>query len=164
MKTSLLKSYRCAGLLAGLSFAGAVHAQEIPPPTPTTSPTEPSRVALVIEGGTTGVGPSLVFTLNPKSTLTVGYTWLDTDYDVESDDNDYDGKLNLSNFKAVANWHPWNGTFHFSGGVYATDNNVDVVARPKNGTTYKLNGNTYTSSLITSLSAPRNLKTMSLPT
>ena len=148
MKPTLLKTSVVAAAATGLAFAASAHAQEIPPPT---TATEPSRFALVAEGGTAGFGPSLIYTVNPKFTVTVGYTWLDHNYDVESDDNEYDGKLKLSNFKALANWHPWGGTFHFSGGVFATDNKVDVTLRPTERQTYEINGNEYSSTLINSL-------------
>lgn len=141
-----------ACLATGLAVAASqLHAQEIPPPT-TASSSSASRIALVAEAGTAGIGPSLIITANPKLSFTVGYTWLDHSYDVESDDNNYDGKLKLSNFKALANWHPWGGTFHFSGGIFASDNKVDVTLRPKNGTTYEINGHTYNSSQISSIS------------
>ena len=142
MKTLRFPLLPATCIVAGLAAATTpvTHAQEIPAPT---THAAPSRVALVLEGGTTGVGPSLIFTVNPKLSVTVGYTWLNTDYDTDSHDANYDGKLKLSNFKAVANWHPWSGTFHFSGGVYVADNKVDVTARPKNGTTYELNGHFY---------------------
>ncbi|ATC64182.1 hypothetical protein CMV30_09565 [Nibricoccus aquaticus] len=148
MKPSLLKpAATTAALLVGLACVTA-HAQEIPAPT---SATEPSRFALVVEGGTVGFGPSVIYTINPKWTVTVGYTWLDHNYDVESDDNKYDGKLKLSNFKALANYHPWGGSFHFSGGVFATDNKIDVTLRPTERQTYKINGNEYSSTFINSL-------------
>jgi hypothetical protein len=152
MKPSHLNSLRAACLVAGLAVTAiAASAQEIPPPEPSAAPREPSRFALVIEGGTTGVGPALIYTVNPKFTVTVGYTWLDTSYDTESRDADYGGDLNLSNIKAVANWHPWGGTFHFSAGVYATDNEVELTAKPEPGETYEINGRIYTSAQITSI-------------
>jgi hypothetical protein len=135
--------------IAALASATLAHAQETPAPD---YDTEPSRISIVAEAGSAGVGPALIVAANPNLTFTFGYSWLDTDYDVESEDNNYDGKLKLSNFKALANWHPWGGTFHFSGGVFATDNQVDVTLRPKNGTTYEINGRTYTSSQISSIS------------
>jgi hypothetical protein len=150
MKTLSSHKLRAACVVAGLAATTTItSAQEIPPPT---SATEPSRFALVAEAGTAGIGPSLIYTVNPKFTVTVGYTWLDHNYDVESDDADYDGKLKLSNFKALANWHPWGGTFHFSGGVFATDNEVSVNAKPEPGNTYKINGTNYSTSQIQSIS------------
>jgi hypothetical protein len=150
MNTTHQKHFSAACLIAGLaSMTTIAQAQEIPAPT---VDREASRISVVAEAGTAGIGPSVIFTANPNLTFTVGYTWLDTDYDVESDDNNYDGKLKLSNFKALANWHPWGGTFHVSGGLFATDNKVDVTLRPKNGTTYEINGRTYTSSQVSSIS------------
>jgi hypothetical protein len=147
MKTSL--TLRASCLVAGLaSISTGVSAQEIPAPT---SAAEPSRFALVAEGGTVGIGASLIYTINPKFTVTVGYTALDWDYDVESDDADYDGSLDLSNFKALANWHPWDGTFHFSAGVFATDNKVSVTAKPEPGETYEINGRDYSTNRINSI-------------
>jgi hypothetical protein len=149
MKTLPSPALRSTCLVAGLAvIATSALAQEIPAPT---TASEPSRFALVAEAGTAGIGPSLVYTVNPKFTVTVGYTWLDHNYDVESDDNEYDGKLKLSNFKAIANWHPWGGTFHFSGGVFASDNKVDVTLRPTERQTYEINGREYSSTLINSL-------------
>ncbi len=143
-KTSLL------GVAAGLLAAPAwLAAQEIPPPVAATD--AQTRFAVVVEGGTAGIGPSIIYTVNPKFTLTAGYTWLNHNYDVESDDNDYDGKLKLSNFKVLANWHPWETKFHFSAGVFATDNKIDVTLRPTERQTYEINGNEYSSTLINSL-------------
>jgi hypothetical protein len=149
MKTSQASLKRAACLLAGLaSTAGVALAQEIPAPTASNTA---SRVALVAEAGTAGFGPSLIITASEKFTFTLGYTWLDYDYDVESDDADYAGDLKLSNFKALANWHPWGGTFHFSAGLFATDNEVSVTAKPEPGNTYEINGVTYNSSQINSI-------------
>ena len=149
MNTPQIRSARAICLTAALALTEtSLSAQEIPAPT---VGREPSKFALVAEAGTTGFGPALVFTVNPKFTLTLGYTWLDHDYDVESDDAEYDGKLKLSNFKALANWHPWSSAFHFSGGLFASDNQIDVTAKPKAGNIFEINGRDYGSSQITSL-------------
>jgi hypothetical protein len=149
MKTLPTHTMRAACLIAGLaSTAGLAFAQEIPAPN---SANQPSRIALVAEAGTAGFGPSLIISANEKFTFTVGYTWLDYDYDVESDDADYAGDLKLSNFKALANWHPWGGTFHFSAGLFATDNEVSITAKPEPGNTYEINGTVYQSSQIQSI-------------
>jgi hypothetical protein len=142
---------RATCVLAGLaSITGLSFAQEIPPPTASAS-SNASRIALVAEGGTAGFGPSLIITANEKFTFTLGYTWLDYDYDVSSEDADYNGKLELSNFKALANWHPWNGAFHFSAGLFATDNEVAVTAKPEPGNVFEVNGVDYPTSQIQSI-------------
>jgi hypothetical protein len=140
---------RAACLLAGLaSVTNLATAQEIPAPK---SADTASRLALVAEAGTAGFGPSLIISASDKFTFTVGYTWLDYDYDVETDDADYNGKLKLSNLKALANWHPWGGTFHFSAGLFATDNEVSITAKPEPGNTFDVNGVTYSTSRIQSI-------------
>jgi hypothetical protein len=134
-------------LLAGLaSTASLATAQQAPADKDTAS-----RIALVAEAGTAGFGPSLIITANEKFTFTLGYTWLDYDYDVETDDADYNGKLNLSNIKALANWHPFSGTFHFSAGLFATDNEVSITARPAPGNVFEVNGVDYPTSQIQSI-------------
>jgi hypothetical protein len=135
-----------SSLLAALvSTATLASAQEIRPPN-STPPL--SRFALIAEGGTAGLGASLIYTVNPKITVTLGYTWLDYSYDVESDDADYDGNLDLSNLKLLANWHPWGGTFHFSAGLFATDNEVSLEAKPKAGYVFEVNGVDYSGAQI----------------
>jgi hypothetical protein len=138
----LLTSSVIAALVSTATLAAA---QEIPAPAVTS---EASRIALVAEGGTAGLGASLIYTVNPKVTVTLGYTWLDFDYDVESDDADYDGNLDLSNLKLLANWHPWGGTFHFSAGLFATDNEVSLEAKPKPGYVFEVNGVDYSGAQI----------------
>ncbi len=134
-------------LLAGLaSTASLATAQQAPADKDTAS-----RIALVAEAGTAGFGPSLIITANEKFTFTLGYTWLDYDYDVETDDADYNGKLNLSNIKALANWHPFSGTFHFSAGLFATDNEVSITARPAPGNVFEVNGVDYPTNRIQSI-------------
>ncbi len=140
---------RAACLAAGLaSLPSLATAQEIPAPK---TASEASRIALVAEGGTAGLGASLIYTVNPKVTVTLGYTWLDYSYDVESDDADYDGNLDLSNLKLLANWHPWGGTFHFSAGLFATDNEVSLDAKPKAGYVFEVNGVDYSGAQIRSI-------------
>jgi hypothetical protein len=140
---------RAACLAAGLALlANLATAQEIPAPK---SADTASRLALVAEAGTAGFGPSLIISASDKFTFTVGYTWLDYDYDVETDDADYNGKLKLSNLKALANWHPWGGTFHFSAGLFATNNEVSITARPAPGNVFEVNGVDYPTSQIQSI-------------
>ncbi len=146
MKPTRSRITHAACLAAGFAaFALSASAQEIPAPT---TASEASRIALVAEGGTTGLGASLIFTASPQVTLTLGYTWLDYSYDVESDDADYDGNLDLSNLKLLANWHPWGGTFHFSAGLFATDNEVSLEAKPKPGYVFEVNGVDYSGAQI----------------
>lgn len=146
LPTRLLTSSLIAALVSTATLSSA---QEIP--APQTASTA-SRIALVAEAGTAGFGPSLVITASKKVTFTVGYTWLDYDYDVDSDDASYNGQLNLSNFKAVANWHPSGGSFHLSGGVYLSDNTIDLTAKLKSGNTYEINGVSYNNTQVSSLS------------
>src|SRR6185369_14877204 len=63
------------------------------------------RFAIAAEVGTVGYGPAVVVTASKYFSATVAYTWFSYDYDFSDTDGDYNGKLKLSNFQAIANWH-----------------------------------------------------------
>lgn len=82
---------------------------------------------LVVEVGIVGIGLLFIYIVNFKFIVMVGYIWFDYNYDVELDDNEYDGKLKFFNFKVIVNWYFWGGIFYFFGGVFVSDNKVDVI-------------------------------------
>lgn len=47
---------------------------------------------------------------------------------------DYNGDLNLSSLEALADWHPFAGSFRMSGGLIYNNNSVNMTARPTGGT------------------------------
>jgi hypothetical protein len=125
-----------------------LHAESAPAPT---TESKASRFAIGAEAGTAGYGPVLVVTASKHFTLNVGYTWLNYDYDYTDTNGDYKAKLKLSNFQAMANWHPFAGTFHLSAGAFATENKMDMTGVPKAGNTYDIGGTIYTAAQVGTL-------------
>src|SRR5208283_4963236 len=46
----------------------------------------------------------------------------------------YSGNLNLGSLEALADWHPWQGSFRLSGGLVYNNNKFSMTATPSNGT------------------------------
>lgn len=150
IQTSRAARFLGMALSAGL-LSLALRAETAPAPAPAAEPTI-SRFAIAAEAGTTGFGPAVVVTASKHFTLHVGYTWLDYDYDFSDEDGDYKAKLKLSNLQAIANWHPFAGTFHLSAGVFMSDNKVDATALPKAGSVYEIGDATYTAAQVGTVS------------
>ena len=55
----------------------------------------------------------------------------------------YTGKLKLGTLEALADWHPFDGSFRLTGGLVYNNNNLSMVATPTGGT-INIGGNTYT--------------------
>ena len=49
-------------------------------------------------------------------------------------DTNYEGDLNLNTFEALADWHPFEGSFRVSGGLMYNKNDLKMTARPSGGT------------------------------
>ncbi len=110
-----------------------------------------SNLALGLELGTTGAGASLWLSASNQLVFNVGYGSLDEDQDYSTGGVDYLGNVDLSNGFATVNWHPGGGSFHFLAGAVFTENAVQVVGRPEDGTTYELDGVDYPASLVGSI-------------
>jgi hypothetical protein len=48
-------------------------------------------------------------------------------------DTNYTGDLNLGSFEALADWHPFTGSFRISGGLVYNNNNLKMTAQPSGG-------------------------------
>lgn len=73
-------------------------------------------------------------------------------YDATKSNVDYSLDLKLDSYGALLDWHPFAGPFRVSAGVYANNNEIDGLGKPSSGT-YDINGTTYSSSQVGSLSA-----------
>ena len=130
--------------------------------TPTTTESIPS-FAIGAEAGTVGFGPVVVLTASKHFTANIGYTWLNYDYDFSDKNGDYKAKLKFSNVQAIANWHPFAGSFHVSAGVFLTDNKVDSTALPKANATYQIGDVTYTGAQVGTVSGTTELSKGAAP-
>jgi hypothetical protein len=55
----------------------------------------------------------------------------------------YSGKLNLQSLQALADWHPWAGSFRVSGGLMYNNNSFSMTALPGAGNTITVNNAPY---------------------
>jgi hypothetical protein len=106
--------------------------------------------AVTLRAGTPGIGLDLDLGLSPMFDVRVGYSAFNINHSIDTSDVDYSGKLKLSMGTALLDWYPFEGVFHLTAGVAANNTKLDVVGQPSAGT-YTINGNTYTSSQIGSL-------------
>jgi predicted nucleic acid-binding Zn ribbon protein len=106
--------------------------------------------AIAVRAGTPGVGLDLDLGLSPAFGVRVGFSGLDINHDIDTSDVDYDGRLKLAMVTGLLDWYVFSGGFHLTAGVAGNDTKLDVTGQPSQGT-YTINGHTYSSSQLGSL-------------
>ena len=104
-----------------------------------------------IRAGTTGLGADVGWALAPTLGARVGYSGLNWNRDINTDNVRYDGKLKLSNLSGLLDFSPAPGPFRITGGVIYDHNRYDVNGQPSGGS-FTLNGTTYSAADVGSLS------------
>ena len=107
-------------------------------------------LAVAVRAGTPGVGLDLDLGLSPSLGVRVGYAGFNINHNVNTSDVNYDGRLKLRTITGLLDWYVFQGGFHLTAGVAGNDTKLDVVGQP-NQSTYTINGNTYSSSQLGSL-------------
>jgi hypothetical protein len=107
--------------------------------------------AVAVRAGTPGVGLDLDLGLSPAFGLRVGFAGFNIDHSIDTSDVDYDGRLKLRTVTGLLDWYVFRGDFHLTAGVAGNGTKLDVVGQPSQGS-YTLNGTTYSSSQLGSLS------------
>lgn len=95
--------------------------------------------------GTLGVGPEIGYVFVPNqfdARLSSGF--FNYNYNQTSSGVAYNGNLTMQSVSALADWHPFAGSFRLTGGLAYNGNSASLSAQPAGGT-YTFNGNTYTS-------------------
>lgn len=109
------------------------------------------ETALALRTGTPGIGVDFDIGLGDRFGARFGYSDFSISHTVTSSDATYSGKLKLSIPSALLDWYVFKGVFHLTAGVAFNATKVDINATPgPNG--FTLNGNTYNSSELTSVS------------
>lgn len=124
------KTLALIGIAAGLSTATVAHAE----------------IGIAASAGTTGLGVHLSVPLHQQLNARIGANAFDYSYDGSTSDLDYDFKLKLKTFDALLDYFPLNGAFRITGGVVYNGNKFDAVAKPNGGSTYTINGRSYSAS------------------
>jgi len=111
-----------------------------------------SPFSLGIEGGTTGFGPVLSYTVSPKLAFALSYDVLNVDFhDAKGYKSRYNGDVDLSHLAAVVDWYPMGGHFHLTTGAILYNHRVDITARTRHGETYEIGDHSYNNHELTSL-------------
>ena len=108
-------------------------------------------LAVAVRAGTPGVGLDLDLGLSPSFGLRVGFAGFNINHTVNTSDVDYDGRLKLRTVTGLLDWYVFQGGFHLTAGVAGNGTKLDVVGQPNQGS-YTINGTTYSSSQLGSLS------------
>lgn len=106
--------------------------------------------AVALRAGTPGIGLDLDLGLSPMFGVRLGYSAFNIDHSIDTSDVNYSGKLKLSTGTALLDWYPFDGVFHLTAGAAINGTRLDVVGQPS-ASSYTINGNTYSSSQIGSL-------------
>jgi hypothetical protein len=107
--------------------------------------------AVAVRAGTLGAGLDLDLGLSRSFGLRVGFAGFNINHNVDTSDVDYNGRLQLRTVTGLFDWYVMDGGFHLTAGVAGNDTKLNVVGQPSQGT-YTIDGNTYTSSQLGSLS------------
>jgi len=88
-----------------------------------------AEIGIYAKGGTLGLGGGIGFGITESLNARVGYTAVNVDHDIETDDVDYKGDFKFGGAEALLDWHPFGGSFRVTGGVIFSRNKIDVDAK-----------------------------------
>jgi hypothetical protein len=108
-------------------------------------------LAIAVRGGTPGVGLDLDLGINSSFGMRVGFAGFNISRTIDTSDVNYDGRLKLRTVTGLLDWYVFQGGFHLTAGVAGNGTKLDVVGEPSQGS-YTVNGTTYSSSQLGSLS------------
>ena len=145
------EAFSLPGVTAGLARGGAAAAALMLAclAMPAASAATPD-FGVAVRAGTPGVGLDLDLGLSPSFGMRVGFAGFNINHSIDTSDVDYDGRLKLRTVTGLLDWYVFSGAFHLTAGVAGNDTKLNVVGQP-NQSTYTINGNTYTSSQLGSL-------------
>jgi len=101
---------------------------------------------------TLGYGLGAAFPLTDSIGGRLGFNQFSKSVDKTSGSVNYSGDLKLSSFDALADWHLFNGVTHLTAGLMHNGNKFSMTAIPSGGT-ITINGNTYTSAQVGTMTA-----------
>ena len=117
-----------------------------------------ARFKVGITAGTLGIGPEVSYRLSERLGVRGNATFLSISRDIDSDDITYDGKVKLQSGGVMLDVYPFGGGFRVSGGLRINGNKARGIASPNSGTSYTINGTTYSATDIGTLRADTDIK------
>lgn len=107
-------------------------------------------VGINLKAGTLGAGVELSKSFSDKFSVGLGFNSYDFKTTDSASDIDYDFNFDLQSVALFANYHPFGGAFHFTGGAVYNKNELNLIGKPT-GTNYVINGQTYTAAQVGTL-------------
>jgi hypothetical protein len=98
-----------------------------------------------------GLGLDLTKAFTPGINGRLGINTYKYDKSVTESGIDYNGSFKWQSAHLLADWYPYQGVFRTSIGLVYNNNKLSLSAKPSAGTTYTINGTTYTTTDIGSL-------------
>src|SRR5579859_631538 len=105
---------------------------------------------------TLGFGGELNYSINSYFTARVDFNRYNHTYNTMKEQINYDFNLHLKTAGVLFDLHPFAGTFRITAGYFNNKNDILAVATPQSS--YTINGNTYSSSQLSSLSGDISFK------
>lgn len=104
-----------------------------------------------LKAGTLGAGVELSRSFSDKLSVGLGFNAYDHKTTDSASDIDYDFNFDLQSVALLANYHPFGGAFRFTGGALYNNNELKLTGKPAAGSTYTINGVTYTAAQVGTL-------------
>lgn len=104
-----------------------------------------------VKAGSLGAGAELSRSLGEKFSIGLGVNGYNYKTAKTESNIDYDMKFELQSVSLLASYHPFGGVFRFTGGALYNNNELKLDGKPTAGSTYNINGVTYTASQVGTL-------------
>lgn len=111
-----------------------------------------SRLSISADAGTLGAGLTAQLDLARNFDARAGLHGMNYSYNTTSQGIAYNGHLKLESADFFADWHPFSGAFHLTGGIIVNNNRFNLTGSATSGT-YTFNGATYTAAQAGSVDA-----------
>ncbi len=92
--------------------------------------------------GTLGMGLELTKGYSDQFSTRLGFNTFNYNTNMTKNSVNYDFKLQMQTFTALADWYPMQGAFRATTGLYYNNNKFSLTGRPSGGT-YTIGGTTY---------------------
>ena len=119
---------------------------------------ETARISIGVTGGTLGVEPEVSYRISENFGVRGNATFFSIDGNVDSDDIEYQAKLDLKSGGLMADIYPFGGGFRISGGARINGNEASGVASPDSNSTYTIDGFNFTAEQVGTLSGRTEIK------
>jgi outer membrane protein W len=153
MRKVLVLSLVAASAFAGKNVAVAPVA---PVPVENVAPAAIASHSISLKAGTLGVGVDIEHMFNKKHALRFNINGLKVSKTKTLDDVKYDLDLKLLNAGLLYDYHPWEGSFRLSVGVYYNGNKIEGSATPASNVT--IGNTTYTPAQVGRIDAKIDFK------